>query len=71
LDAANALHEHLQGITGDSGDHGSDDRAAARRERIAQLERGVAGERFVEDETESTEKKLGGFNGSVKRGRGQ
>lgn len=56
LDAANALHEHLQGITGDSGDHGSDDRAAARRERIAQLERGVAGERFVEDETESTEK---------------
>lgn len=55
LDAAHALHEHLQGITDDR-DSQSDDRAAARRERIAQLERGVAGERFVEDETESTEK---------------
>ena len=71
MDAAHALHEHLQGLGGEGDGHRSDDRAAARREHIAQLERGVAGEHFVEDETESTEKKLGGRErGKVKGGKG-
>ena len=46
LHAARALHEHFQSFDVEAKDP---DRMATRRERIALLERGVAGESMVEE----------------------
>lgn len=55
LDAAHALHD-LSGAPPERPAVPS-----ARKERIAQLERGVAGETFVETEVQEDEKHLGSF----------